>query len=88
MNLKHRNIFIILRLEFQNTVFSLNAIRSFWRCRYKEKRMKSVVLMPRIFVITLPIMVSVNIFKILGIAGKNGKDMIGCSRMKTVKRSS
>lgn len=74
MDLKHRNIFIILRLEFQNTVFSLNgAIHSFGRYRYKQKQMNSVVLMPRIFVITLLIIVSVNIFKILGTTGKIGK---------------
>lgn len=71
MDIKHRNIFMILRLGFQNTAFSLNgAIHSFWRDRYKQKQINSVVLMPRIFVIKLPIIVSVNVFKILQTTGK------------------
>lgn len=83
MDIKHRNIFIILRLEFQNTEFSLNgAIHSFWRSKWKQ--MNSVVLIPRIFVIKLPIIVSVNVFKILWTTGKNRKDRRGCSRIKTI----
>jgi len=71
MDIKHRNVFTILRLEFQNTAFSLNgAIHSFWRDRHKQKQINSVVLMPRIFVIKLPIIVSVNVFKILETTGK------------------
>lgn len=86
IDIRHRNIFIILRLEFQNTEFSLNdAIHSFWRSKWKE--INSIVLMLRIFVIKLPIIVSVNVFKILWTAGKNRKDRRGCSRMKTIKKS-
>lgn len=69
-DIKHRNVFIILKLEFQNTVLSLNAaIHSFWRDRYKQKQINSVVLMPGIFVMKLPIIVSVNVFQIVEASG-------------------
>lgn len=74
MNIKRGNVFIILKLEFQNTVFSLNgAIHSFWRDRYKQKQINSIVFMPSIFVIKLPIVVSINVCKILATARKTGK---------------
>lgn len=66
MGIKHRNIFIILRLKFQNTAFSLNgAIHSFWSYGYKQKQINSVALMPRISVIKPAIIGSVNVYQIL-----------------------
>lgn len=49
--------------------------------------MNSVILTPRIFVIKLPIIVSVNVFKILWTTGKNTEVRRGFSRMKTIMKS-